>query len=486
MSIKDVIKVQEEKLFRILNKNKNSVYGKKYKFGEIDSVEEFRAKLPITTYEDYAEYIDRIKKGEKQILTEEKVIMFEPTSGSTAATKLIPYTKSLKEEFQCGIKSWIYSLYNDYKGLKYGKSYWSVTPALSKKGVTECGIPVGFEEDSEYLGGAGKKLIEYLFAVPSRVSKIEDIDEFYMETVCTLLMCKELKLISVWHPTYLILMVEFIKKNREKVLEKIKLEDFKRAGETENALNSGDYSKVWKNLKVISCWCDGNSMDYISQLKEIFKGVEIQPKGLISTEGFITFPLKGRDGAVLSVYSHFFEFFSLKDEKVYTATELKKGEEYIVIITTSGGFYRYNTNDIVEVTGFERGIALLKFKGKNDLVSDYFGEKISEQFIKEVMKSYGVKDEFYMVAFEVNRYVFYIEGEIEAEGIDEKLRENFHYDYCRKLGQLEKAEIFRLRGNPEKEYIEFCISKGQRMGDIKINRLSRFSGLENFFKGEYI
>ena len=56
--------------------------------------------------------------------------MFELTSGSTSASKLIPYTDSLKKRISSWYKSLVYSLYKKYPSLKFGKSYWSITPKI--------------------------------------------------------------------------------------------------------------------------------------------------------------------------------------------------------------------------------------------------------------------------------------------------------------------------------------------------------------------
>jgi hypothetical protein len=64
-------------------------------------------------------------------------------------------------------------------------------------------------------------------------------------------------------------------------------------------------------------------------------------------------------------------------------------------------------------------------------------------------------------------------------------RENFHYDYCRKLGQLKEMRIFRLSGNPDKEYLGECVRRGQKLGDIKTPVLSLIGGWEDIFRGEF-
>ena len=59
------------------------------------SIDEFREKVLLTTYEDYRNYIDRIvQNGEKNVLTTDKIVYFATTSGTTGRSKLIPIAAS--------------------------------------------------------------------------------------------------------------------------------------------------------------------------------------------------------------------------------------------------------------------------------------------------------------------------------------------------------------------------------------------------------
>ena len=132
--------------------------------------------------------------------------MFELSSGSTAASKLIPYTDELKAEFQRGIAPWIYNLYTSIPDLQGGPAYWSITPLTDGKRFTEAGIPIGFESDSEYLGLLGKWLADSVMAVPNAVKNISNVDSFRYVTLLYLLRQPDLRLISVWNPTFLSLL----------------------------------------------------------------------------------------------------------------------------------------------------------------------------------------------------------------------------------------------------------------------------------------
>ncbi len=185
--------------------NKETEYGRKYQFENIKSTTQYQKNVPLTTYDDYTESIQRIGDGESSILTAEPVRMFELSSGSTAASKLIPYTSKLKSEFQRGIAPWIYNLYTNIPELQHGPAYWSVTPLVDGKRFTPAGIPIGFESDSAYLGLFGQWLVDSVMAVPNAVKNISDMDAFRYVTLLCLLRQPDLRLISVWNPTFLTL-----------------------------------------------------------------------------------------------------------------------------------------------------------------------------------------------------------------------------------------------------------------------------------------
>ncbi|MBQ7783773.1 MAG: GH3 auxin-responsive promoter family protein, partial [Oscillospiraceae bacterium] len=88
----NVGKVQERYLRELLRKNADTVYGRKYGFGSIGSYDDFAAAVPLTVYEDYEPYISAMAQGEDNVLTAERIKLFELTSGSSGGKKMIPYT----------------------------------------------------------------------------------------------------------------------------------------------------------------------------------------------------------------------------------------------------------------------------------------------------------------------------------------------------------------------------------------------------------
>ncbi len=486
-----------------LRRNRDTEVGRRYGFDSIATAAQYRARLPLTTYADYEDDIRRLAAGERAVLTSEPVRMFERSSGSTAASKLIPYTAALKSEFRRGVSAWISDLYRSNPELRGGPAYWSVTPLTSGPEYTPAGIPIGFESDSDYLGFFGKSLAAAVMAVPDEVKRIPDIDAFRYATLFHLLRRPDLRLISVWNPTFLGLLMAPLTGWWERLLQDIETGGFSPIGSAGRlrpypqraralrAVSPQDPPSIWPELRLISCWTDGPAGPYARRLEADYPQAMVQGKGLLATEAMVSFPLLGVEGCVLSVRSHFFEFLDEAGEP-RLAHQVERGQAYSVVVTTGGGFYRYQLHDIVEVVGFWGQAPCLRFVGKARNTSDLFGEKLEEGFVARVLERlfsrHGVAPAFAMLAPEAAepvRYVLYIEAEIRPSGLavelDAALRENFHYDYCRRLGQLDAAETVPVR-NGAAGYLQACLAKGQKLGNIKPSVLQRSAGWADVFE----
>ena len=479
-------------LKRYLRANQTSEYGQRHGFADIHTAGQYQQRAPLTSYDDYAAEIARIGAGSPRILTADPVRMFELSSGSTAASKLIPYTDALKTEFQRGLAPWIYDLYSHIPDLQRGPAYWSITPLTDGQRFTSGGIPIGFEADSAYLGPLGKWLLESVLAVPNSV-KILDAENFRRQTLLHLLRQPSLRLISVWNPTFLTLLLESLKQNWDELLNEIAQTNPERASALK-AASPLEPQALWPKLRLISCWDDGPAASYARQLQALFPHVTLQGKGLLATEAFVSFPLVGVEGAVLAIHSHFFEFISEAGEALL-AHQLQKGQSYSVVVTTGGGLYRYQLHDVVEVVGFWRQIPCIRFVGKADHISDWFGEKLDERFVAntltKVFANFGMSPTFAMLAPETDGafcYALYLESdpapEMLAKTIDDTLRENFHYDYCRKLGQIGPLRVIQVKHGAQ-TYLAACLARGQKLGNIKPGVLQKTSGWAKQFTTEH-
>ncbi|HVG23662.1 MAG TPA: GH3 auxin-responsive promoter family protein [Thermoanaerobaculia bacterium] len=358
-----------------------------------------------------------------------KVERWLTTSGSSGAKKRIPYTRELRKQFDAAIAPWIVNLWTTEPRAFAGEAYWSISPDS--------------ESDEEVLGPIQRRLVRAVQAVPPNVRLTRE--RFREETLRHLVACRTLSLISVWHPSFLDLLVGDL-----------------------------DTEKTWPQLRVISCWADANAAAPAAALAKKFPHARIQPKGLLSTEGFVSIPYDGE--RVLAYRSHFYEFRD--GDEVRLAHELEVGKRYEVVITTGGGLTRYATEDIVEVTGHMRQAPLLRFVGRANHVSDHFGEKLHEIFVRERLERAlrDVPHAFAMLACDGDAYVLYLESDVDIDlaTLESMLRESHHYDLARRLGQLQPLRLQRVHHGAA-TYLRVK-SATQALGDIKIPALDREQG----------
>jgi hypothetical protein len=257
---------------------------------------------------------------------------------------------------------------------------------------------------------------------------------------------------------------------------------------------------VWPRLALISCWTDAGASRHLFELREFFPDVEIQGKGLLATEGCVSFPLVGRPAPVLAIRSHFFEFKERGEPggACRLAHQLDRGGRYEVVLTTGGGLYRYQLRDEVEVVGFEQQCPLLRFLGKADRTSDLVGEKLAEPHVRavfdRVFAAHGLTPRFALlvpVEGRPARYRLYLQAPglpFHLGGLSMALQagleENPHYAYAVRLGQLGPVEVQLLDpgGVPAWSlYEQQALARGQKAGAIKPAALDAWLGWPEVF-----
>ena len=179
---------------------------------------EFQGQVPVTGYDALAESIEAISGGEPSVLTADRVKLFQPTSGSSSPTKLIPWTVTLGREFRRGISPWLAALYRRKPALMGGTAYWSISPPATAA-QTRGRLPVGFDHDAEYLGFFGKNLFSLVSAAPPELAHCRSMQEFKTKTLVALLADENLRLISIWSPTFLTTLLEGFTTQPEGILD---------------------------------------------------------------------------------------------------------------------------------------------------------------------------------------------------------------------------------------------------------------------------
>lgn len=478
---------QRKRLFAYLKANADTAFGRAHDFASIRTYEDFARRVPLADYGGLETWIKRIQAGEVNVLTRERVTHLVPTSGSSGARKLIPFTAGLQREFNAALGAWLVDLARQQSGILCGPAYWSVTPALRDAPPEASAVPIGFEADTAYLGGPRKWLADAAMAVPANVQQADSVEEFRYRTLLRLLRCRELRLISVWHPSFLTLLLDALPTRWERLLNDLP----ERAWELRE-IGPQCPERLWPKLRVISCWGDGAAELGLAELRRRFPNVHIQPKGLLATEAFVSLPFAG--AYPLAVTAHFFEFLDDAGH-ICLPEQLNRGSEYQVVVTTAGGLWRYRLGDLVRVTGWLGQTPTLKFLGRNGNVSDCCGEKLSETFVAEVLRGIFLTGgpRFALLAPDDSTegcgYTLYLEGAASsdcAERLDAALCRNPHYAYCRQLGQLQAPRLFAISDRGYEAYAARLAARGARLGDIKPAALSQLDGWSDVFAGGYL
>jgi len=459
---------QQAVLNRILHDHSSSEYGVKYGLLAGMTMKDFRDAVPVCRYDDLQQWVERMKSGEANVLFTGRAKAFERSSGSTAAAKWIPFNDGLRVEFQEAVRAWMGDLYRRNRSLCGGRAWWVVSPLADHAMKTSAGIPVGLASDDEYLGRCEKIFASWLRVGTGKAAG-SDWQQCLQDTADELIKARDLRLISVWNPSYLLILWELIQK---------------RCG------GNPDPREIWPNLTIISAWADAGAAGDAPKLRKIFPHVRLQGKGLLATEGVITLPWGDDDAApVPALSSHFLEFQQWPNGDFFLIHELQQGESYEVILTTSGGLWRYLLGDVVRVEGMEMNTPRLRLIGRADGVCDLRGEKLNPLFVAQVFAKF-TKD-FALLSpcpsADPPHYVLSTtNSELSAVQVDHALRENPYYDHARSVGQLGALRKFLVKETePARAYMERCIQLGQRAGTIKATAMHVKPGWETWFKGGF-
>ena len=82
------IRTQQKVFDNLINKAKNTAFGKDHGFNTISSYSDFKKAVPIRDYEELASYVLRVKKGEENVLWPGKPIYLCKTSGTTSGQNI--------------------------------------------------------------------------------------------------------------------------------------------------------------------------------------------------------------------------------------------------------------------------------------------------------------------------------------------------------------------------------------------------------------
>ena len=461
---------QRARLRLILEANAATAFGREHRFASISAASDYQSRVPVSDWSAVEPWIRRSMAGEVAVLTAAAPVHFERTSGSGARQKHIPYTRELLGEFQNALVVWLAALKRDCPAIA-GPAYWALSPDLSRPQTTPVGIPVGSASDASYIAGsAAERLLPTLVSGATYGDRVGD---WQLATLNAIAAEPDLRLLSVWSPTFLLALFDCVldtaRADRSMDLLKQSLPADRYAA-LATAIGQRDFSGLWPRLQAISCWADGPSAGFATSLQHLFPRARVVPKGLFATEGVVSLSWGMSTARPVAITSHFLEFVDQRGVP-RLVDELQTGARYRPLLTTSGGLYRYDLGDLVEVTGYIDKTPCLCFVGRDDHRSDLVGEKLDERIVARSLAAAGLSGPAVLVpdaAAKPPRYRLIVETDVGAavQRIEAELCRAHHYAIARANGQLGAVSALRV-GSVSELLHGAWQAAGRRSGDAK-------------------
>ncbi|MBX3448370.1 MAG: GH3 auxin-responsive promoter family protein [Planctomycetaceae bacterium] len=409
--------VQHQLLSRLLRQHGDSAFGQDHGFRELHTLADFQRRMPISEYDDYLPYIERVKRGEvSAMFRDEQVVMFSLTSGTTSTRKFIPVTKQYLDDYRRGWSMWGLQVFEKYPHLflqaKVG--FGGVVSEFK----TEAGIPCG--SLSGLTASMNPGIVQRSYCLPANAANWADAQtRGYLNWRVAL--HRNLGMCVAPNPGILLHFARFGTEHAEQLIREVRNggyssdlkfpyslrswlkrnlpADPKRAAELEKIVERTcrlDPKDIWPGMGLIACWLGGPARAYLDQITDLFGDVPRRDIGLIASETRMSIPKEdGTPGGILDVTSAFFEFIPVAEmdspsPTILEAADLETGKEYYILLTTTSGLYRYNIHDVVRVIDWHEKTPIVEFLHKGSRVSDVFGEKLTENQVVSAVREAAI------------------------------------------------------------------------------------------------
>jgi hypothetical protein len=433
---------QNRLLLDIIRRNRSTRFGSDHQFDAIGSLSDYRKQVQIGDYERLRPYVERAKNGEANALTEEPVLMFTLTSGSTGDPKLIPITETSRNNHRVLTRLWYYRAFVDHPTCLSGKLLGIVSPAV--EGKTSGGIPFGAASGLIYQ--SSPRWLQNAYVAPYEVAHIKDFEAKYY-VIMRLALEHEISFFGTPNPSTILRLVESADRFKDEIIRDIRdgtisgrwelpaaIRDRLVSGLSKNAARAHKLEhfvtehgrlrprEYWPRLQLIGCWKGGTVGIRLKEFGRWFAdGTSVRDLGYMASEAQISLPVSDAGSAgILAIDANFYEFLPESeiggaDPTTLTCAELEEGKTYYILLTTPGGLYRYDINDVVRVTGFYNQTPLIEFVRKGRDVTNITGEKLHVNQIIQAMdqaqSAAGLTLQQYRAFADVekSRYTFLVE-----------------------------------------------------------------------------
>ncbi|MFX1255059.1 MAG: GH3 auxin-responsive promoter family protein [Promethearchaeota archaeon] len=442
---------QEEFLLTELKRQTETYYGRKHSFKNIRSVEDFQKQVPLTTFDDYMPYFERIKQGTPDVLFKDKLIAWLLTSGTTSMPKMVPFTDHMAHRLGMAPLS----LYLSYieedprENLKcLSGKFLSVVADPEVERIN--GLPVGYVSGVALALKAESKFAGSMFTPSLDVLMEKDWDKKYWG-------------ISEQATQQNVSMIAGLPVYIADYLAKLDLEHKYHLG-----LGDKTIPEIWPNLKLI-IWSGAKLEGYASRLNSLVGNqVDFRESYGATEPGLIAYQADNDPGMVPVLGNNFMEFIPLSEWRAmeaeggdyqdfeftaHTFQDVNPNTDYVIVLTTIGGMYRYVIGDTVVFQ--EADVPRFNWSGRLTWYSNIALERMNYGHIEQTMKMLSetlgchISNFSYATSYQPPQYQFIIEPDSPlsldtdlSTVLDQCLMEiNAEYYFCRERNLLVKPTV---------------------------------------------
>ena len=406
----DFISFNRSILKEILRDNKDTEFGRKYGFENITDERTYREAVPVSTYDDYEDYIGRIVRGEENLLTSYDIYSMLTTSGSTKGSKLIPITSEALKRYRNVMDRFLIYHRKKYGGRRLfisfleadsGKNAGRFDPMLftaayykfnSEQGDFHPEDLVG-EKKVNFFSGA----CDYIYAKLWMALASDDISS--LESVYLYDMLVFFHYFEMYYREILSDMEQRRVPNEINLPSDVKdyLEnmDFTydriRKLKIECEYSFDDIvSRIWPKVNIISgIGSEAFSVEEKS-LKKYIGNIPVWHYIYAASESVMAVPVDTDTfNYILYPGSAYYEFRSVDTGEITEIQELEAGKQYELILTTFSGLYRYSLGDVLKVVGFYGRLPIICFMYRSNLILNIAGEKVDMNVLEHAVNRWS-------------------------------------------------------------------------------------------------
>lgn len=462
------VAAQREVLQDLVTHGQYTEIGRKYGMNKLFNVRDFKAAVPIHTYEDLKPYIERLMNGEQNLLWNTPVNWFAKSSGTTSdKSKFIPITEESLNDCHFQASKDVLSMYYNFnpdsdlltgKGLLIGGSH-QVSPLNDEAQYGDLSA-VLFQNTPIWANW---------IRTPELSIALMDAWEDKIESIAKATITENVTSIS-GVPTWTLVLIK-------RILE---------------IAGKKTLKEVWPNLEL---YLHGgvSFTPYKEQFKKLIGGNINFLNMYNASEGFFAAQNDPTEEGMLLFLQHgiFYEFmpveeYGKKDPQTIGLNDVEIGKNYALIISTNGGLWRYLVGDTVQFTALNP--FRINVSGRLKHYINAFGEEV---IVDNSDKAIAIASEKCNVV--VNDYTaapvyfsdqsngcheWLIEFENPPNNIDEFAYEvdcalkNINSDYEAKRHKDIALRMPIIHALPKGSFNQWLKSKGKLGGQHKVPRLS--------------